>query len=94
MWEKPTQGRVKCNTDGVSRGNPGSSAYNLCLRDDRGVLVHAQAEAMSIKSNMQAEIIAILKAIIYCNKHTIRGVIIKTNFLVVMKIVKKEWRIP
>lgn len=77
----------------MSRGNPGRNAYNLCLRDDRGVLMHAQAEAMGIKSNMQAEIIAVLEAIIYCNKHKIRGVIIKTDFLVIIKMIKK-WRIP
>lgn len=51
-WKKPAQGKIKCNTNRVSRGNPGTSAYSFCPKDDRGVLMYAQAEAVGIKSNM------------------------------------------
>lgn len=33
--------KVKCNTDGVCRGNPGKSSLAFCARDERGDLIYA-----------------------------------------------------
>lgn len=93
-WEKPAQRKIKYNTDGVSRGNPGDSAYSFCLRDERGLLIHAQAEPICITTNMKAEIRAIKEAVRYCKVCKIRDVIIEIDFLVSMKMIKTEWKIP
>lgn len=90
----PAQRKIKCNTDGVSRGNPGESAYSFCLRNGRGILIHAEAEPMSNATNMQAKIGAIKEAVTYCKEHKIREVILETDSLVAMKILKTEWEIP
>lgn len=89
-WEKSAQGKIKRDTDDVNRGNPDSSAYSLCLRDDIAKLMYAQAKAIGIKSNMKTEIIAGLEVITYYNKHKIRGVICEIDSLVIMKRLKKN----
>lgn len=40
-WKLPDIGWTKCNTDGASKGNPGTSSYGFCLRDDLGDLIYA-----------------------------------------------------
>ncbi|XP_060182980.1 uncharacterized protein LOC132612928 [Lycium barbarum] len=55
LWRMPLSGRLKCNTDGASRGNPGRSSYGFCIRDSRGDLVYAQAKDIGIKENTEAE---------------------------------------
>lgn len=55
-WELPSQEMIKCNMDRVSRGNPENIAYGFCLRDDRENFLYAQADAIGIKTNLQAEI--------------------------------------
>ncbi|KAH0665329.1 hypothetical protein KY285_026535 [Solanum tuberosum] len=70
-WRKPYSGTLKCNTDGVSRGNPGESAYAFCLRNDKGDIVYAEAERLGIRTNMEAETTAIIRALrfIKCHKY-------------------------
>lgn len=93
-WERTTHGMVKYNTDGVSRGNPENNAYSFCLRDDRWMLIYAQAEAIDIKTNLQVEIKEVPKAVTYCNTYNKRAITIETDSLVVMKTIKREWQIP
>lgn len=90
-WELPSQGMIKCNTDRVSRGNPGNIAYGFCPRDDRGKLLYAQADAIGIKMNLQAEIKAVTEAVAYCKSCNMRGVTVEIDSLVVMKMIKREW---
>lgn len=40
-WELPREGRIKINTDGASRGNPGRSSIGICLRNESGDIVYA-----------------------------------------------------
>lgn len=40
-WKPTHGGRLICNTDGASKGNPSLSAYGFCLRDGAGNLVNA-----------------------------------------------------
>ncbi|KAH0696111.1 hypothetical protein KY285_012930 [Solanum tuberosum] len=32
-WKSSELGWIKCNTDGVSKGNPGQSSYGFCIRN-------------------------------------------------------------
>lgn len=41
MWEFPSAGWLKINTDGASRGNPGRSFIRYCVRDEKGDIVRA-----------------------------------------------------
>lgn len=92
-WEKPKQGGIKCNTDEVSRKNLGSSAYCFYLRNDKGEVIHAEAEGVGSKSNMEVEVTAVKKALEYCMIYKLKRVLIETNSLGVTKMVKREWKI-
>ncbi|KAK4713861.1 hypothetical protein R3W88_019768 [Solanum pinnatisectum] len=46
-WKPPDIRWVKCNTDGVSRGNPGRGSWGFCLRDENGNLLAAKAKKMT-----------------------------------------------
>ena len=39
QWERPQEGWGKCNFDGASKGNPGSSGTGYIIRDSKGDLV-------------------------------------------------------
>ncbi|XP_060202278.1 uncharacterized protein LOC132630726 [Lycium barbarum] len=64
LWKMPQYG-LKCNTDGASQGNPGTSSYGFCIRNDRGNLIYAWAKQIVLASNMIAETIAIQEAMKY-----------------------------
>ncbi|XP_059306289.1 uncharacterized protein LOC132057691 [Lycium ferocissimum] len=42
-WLTPNNRKLKCNTDGASRGNPGRSSYAFCIRNHMGGLIYAQS---------------------------------------------------
>ncbi|XP_060182300.1 uncharacterized protein LOC132611964 [Lycium barbarum] len=81
---------VLCNTDGASRGNPGRGAYGFGVRNERGDLVYAQ---VGYTTNTEAEALAILEAIKWCH-HQHLDHIIMTDFQMVQKVLKEEWKPP
>lgn len=91
---KACTGKIKIQHGWGERGNPGSSAYSFCLRDDKEILIHAQVKPMGITTNMQVEIREITEVMTYCNECISKEVIIETDSLVAMKMIKSEWRIP
>ncbi|KAK6777295.1 hypothetical protein RDI58_024012 [Solanum bulbocastanum] len=93
-WELPHQGCMKCNTNGASRENPRESIYSLCVKNHDGDLVYAEASMIGIRTNMEAETKAILRALRYCKSNNINNVRIETNSLVVAKMIRHEWQIP
>lgn len=65
IWKYPEDAWVKCNTDGVSKGNPGISTYAFCVRDSNGNLLYAEANNIGLATNVMAEATSVLKAIHY-----------------------------
>lgn len=93
-WALPPTGRLKVNTDGASRGNPGRSSYSFCLRDERGNLVFAQAQEIHSTTNIEAETKVVLEAMKYCKTGNLHNVIIETDSLGIMKMIQKQWKPP
>ncbi|KAH0729372.1 hypothetical protein KY289_000560 [Solanum tuberosum] len=62
-WDALHEDVIKCNTDGARKGNPGISAYDYCLRNSNGNLIHVATENIGITTNVEAEMRAILEAI-------------------------------
>ncbi|KAH0709944.1 hypothetical protein KY284_011371 [Solanum tuberosum] len=91
--EKPEKGKVKCNTDGACRGNPGDSSYGFCLRNDVGNLIYAEAKRIGHGANIQAEALAILNALRYCKNNSIVKALIESDSLTLTKMIRKEWRV-
>ncbi|KAK4716420.1 hypothetical protein R3W88_014758 [Solanum pinnatisectum] len=93
-WELPQEGGLKSNTNGASRGNPGESTFSFCVRNHDGNLLYAEASMIGIKTYLEDEIVAILKALRYCKCNKILKVLIETDSLGVAKMIRKEWKIP
>ena len=56
---------VKCNTDGVSRGNPRPSSAAFCIRDFSSTLVVAKGFKIQDTSNLVAEARAIREGLYF-----------------------------
>ncbi|WMV57985.1 hypothetical protein MTR67_051370 [Solanum verrucosum] len=56
--------------------------------------MYAEACKIGIRTNMEAEIVAILKALRYCKIKKINKVLIETDSLGVIKMIRNEWKIP
>ncbi|WMV17864.1 hypothetical protein MTR67_011249 [Solanum verrucosum] len=93
-WKPPELGTLKCNIDGASRGNPGRSAYGFCLRNHKGDLIYAQGEEINECTNIEAEAIAIKEAIYHCVAICLDKVCIKTDSLILVKILAGIWEVP
>ncbi|KAK6777945.1 hypothetical protein RDI58_024663 [Solanum bulbocastanum] len=93
-WEKPAVGWVKCNTDGACRGNPGQSSYGFSIRDNRGDIIYAEAQTIGDATNMEAEIMGVLKAMQFCDTHKFQKIILETDSLTLKHMLLKQWRVP
>lgn len=93
-WRKPHNGTIKCNTDGASRGNPGESAYAFCLRNDKGDIVYAEAGQLGNRTNMEAEILAVFKALRHCKRYNFNNYILETDTLSITNIIRGNWKVP
>lgn len=93
-WDLPEQGWIKCNTDGASRGNPGESSYDFCIRDSYGDLISAEAQQIRIKTSMEAETTAILVAFRKSKGLNLHKIILETDSLSLRMIFSKEWKYP
>ncbi|KAH0678618.1 hypothetical protein KY284_019703 [Solanum tuberosum] len=93
-WEYPPKGWVKYNTDGASRGNPGLSSYDFCLRNDRGDIIDAEGATIESTTITVAEAKAILEASKHCKEQNHNQIIIQTDSMLMYKVLTEEWAIP
>ncbi|XP_049396567.1 uncharacterized protein LOC125860610 [Solanum stenotomum] len=93
-WTKPSDGWVTCNTDGASKGNPGISSYEYCIRDRNGDLIYAKAHRISETTNMEAEVTAVWKALHFCLAKDLKQVKLETDSLALKNMINGSWRIP
>lgn len=87
-------GHQKCNTDGISKGNPGHSSYGFCIRDHSGNPYYAQAGTLGHMTNIQAESREILEAVKYLEKEEHATTILEIGSLIMLNIIKRDWRVP
>lgn len=93
-WCKPSDGRVKLNSDGASKGNQRSSGGGSILQDNGGKLIWAQTDGYGIQSNMVAETRALLQGVKRCLAEGNTHVDLEMDSFILMQIVKKEVDIP
>ncbi|XP_075080304.1 uncharacterized protein LOC142165824 [Nicotiana tabacum] len=63
MWEFPSAGWLKFNTDGASRGNPGRSSIGFCIRNENGDIVKSVGKEIEETTNTVAEAKAMVEAL-------------------------------
>ncbi|KAH0682949.1 hypothetical protein KY290_021537 [Solanum tuberosum] len=91
-WIHPPVRWFKCNTNGASRGNPGSSAF--CLRDSKGDFVVAKGVRIQDTTNLVVEARAIIEGLSYCRDNYINDVIIESDSMALVHILEGSWEIP
>jgi len=65
--------RIYVHIDGASRGNPGEAGIGVVIEDSEGNIIKRYKEYIGIKTNNEAEYVALKKglelALHYCRKH-------------------------
>lgn len=55
FWKLPKVNKLKCNTDGACRRNPGWNSISLCIKNGERELVYARSQGVGWRTNMEAE---------------------------------------
>jgi ribonuclease HI len=53
------------HTDGAARGNPGPAAIGVVIEDDEGRTVYEASRALGVRTNNEAEYLALITALEY-----------------------------
>ncbi|XP_075084871.1 uncharacterized protein LOC142168109 [Nicotiana tabacum] len=93
IWEYPTPGWIKVNTDGASRGNPGRSSIDFVLRNEEGDVVYACVKEIHEGTNTEAEAKAVFEALKYCLNHHYM-LILHTHSMVIKNVFEGSWTCP
>lgn len=54
---------INIYTDGGARGNPGIAGYGLVIYDENSAIIHQQSKYLGIKTNNEAEYMALIAAL-------------------------------
>ncbi|XP_016461411.1 uncharacterized protein LOC107784749 [Nicotiana tabacum] len=93
LWEMPPQGWIKVNCDGASRGNPGRSSIGYTLRDDEGNINYACGMLIHETTNNEAEALAIVEELKYCEAKGFAQVILQTDSLLLNNAIEGIWAV-
>lgn len=92
-WLRPPAG-LKLNTDGCSRGNPGSSAGAGVIRNSSGDFVLAYSNFDGLSSSLLAEFRAIIDGLRICHQKNIKISIVESDSKSVIDIISRRQAIP
>lgn len=92
-WKMPASGRLKLNSDGRAKGNPGLSGGGCILRDSEGNVRWAVAAFYVVQSNMVAEARAMLCGIRKCREEGIVQVDVEADSLILVQILNGSWKV-
>lgn len=94
LWEFPSQGWIKVNTDGAARGNPGRSLIGFVLRNEEGDVVYACGKEIPEGSNTVAEASAINEALKCCVENDYVLIDFHTDSMLLKNAITGEWKSP
>lgn len=83
---------LRCNTDGVSKGNLRESAYGKIFRNWEGNVLFAQAEQLGLATNIEAEARAIQMALRLSIEKKWTDIILETDSNSLVHIIKGTWK--
>ncbi|PHU04431.1 hypothetical protein BC332_25253 [Capsicum chinense] len=93
VWSIPISSRFKLNTDGCSKGNPGSAGGRGILRDENGQMILAYSEYYGECSNNVAESKATLHRITWFMKNGFKDMYIESYSMLVGKIINEQTKV-
>ncbi|XP_075079959.1 uncharacterized protein LOC142165266 [Nicotiana tabacum] len=94
LWEFPSRGWIKVNTDGACRGNPGRSSIGFCIRDEAGDLIYAEGREISEGTNNESEVVAIVEALKMCKNLNYCRIWLQTDSMLLKNIIEESWKPP
>lgn len=79
--------------DGASRGNPGEAGAGALIVDDRGTVVWETATALGIRTNNEAEYMALILLLEEVDRRGIREMEVYGDSRLVVSQVSRAWKI-
>lgn len=61
--------KISIYTDGGARGNPGISGYGVVVLDEVGKVIYEESKFLGIKTNNEAEYMALVAALTWLNEN-------------------------
>ena len=86
-WVPPSEGAVKLNVDGSSRGNPGRAGCGGLLRDENGSCIAGFVSHIGIAGSLLAELIAIRHGLLLAWQYGFRRVECESDCLKAVQII-------
>ncbi|KAF6142159.1 hypothetical protein GIB67_037077, partial [Kingdonia uniflora] len=65
FWEHPRIGKIKINTDGAAKGNPGKGGIGCIFCDCNGNVMGTLSKGLELATNFKAECEAIIHGVEY-----------------------------
>ena len=94
QWKKPIVGRVKLNSDGCSKGNPGQSGGRAILRSHFGDLICAIGDRYGCQTNMVAEARSLHQGLEKCIHTGFHAVDIEVDSLILVQLLCNKAGVP
>jgi ribonuclease HI len=85
--------KIIINVDGASRGNPGSAAIGVTLKDEKSRLVATISEIIGRKTNNQAEYMALIAGLRKAISLGIREVEVGSDSELIVKQILGRYRV-
>lgn len=87
-WSAPGQGVYKCNIDGSSKGETGSSSIGFCVRNWEGTFISAETRKIEDCHSLSAEVRAIRIALQHCLSNQYTPLVIETDSTTVEQVLQ------
>ncbi|XP_009791286.1 uncharacterized protein [Nicotiana sylvestris] len=94
LWEFPSRGWIKVNTDGACRGNPERSSISFCIRGEVGDLIYVEGREISEGTNNVSEAVAIAEALKMCKSFNYFQIWLQTYSMLLKNIIEESWKPP
>ncbi|CAA7399338.1 unnamed protein product [Spirodela intermedia] len=96
-WTPPRVGQWKLNVDGASQGNPGPSGGGGILHDSTGCILFAFSNFYNIRTNTEAEAMAIRDGLLLCEEQNITNIVLESDSKVLVDMLRADscphWRL-
>lgn len=94
MWEYPSPGWIKVNTDVAYRGNPGRSSISFVLRNEEGDVIYGCGKEVQERTNTKAKAKAILEALRFCVENAYVLIELHADSMMLKNVITGEWSVP
>jgi ribonuclease HI len=83
----------QANIDGGARGNPGSAAYGVVIRDGKGEVVARLKKYIGQNTNNVAEYFGLIAALDYADTHNIRALRVESDSELLVKQMRGQYKV-